>query len=591
MVKKSLALILCCVILLSVLPVTAHAAQTEGQKIVSQISSTYGKILGATGTEDMGGYCGLMSSYQLYFLGVDKYMNAHDGKDEFDAYKDLEVTTGGHRIKAYSAEEYTLEQALNAITCNGKRNAYNILLGFQATTTEEGSLYGHASVIHAIIDGTVYFMENFDSAIGGAEGTPIQCSVSRLVQFYSDWTTFEGAVDFGQKPYTYACEGYETSLFVQVQQQTELLSQPCLTDSQEVYSYVMRSVPTGERLAATGLYKNPQGQFFYEVTDCGNIGYIAADMASMMRANFEDVTAKGVAAPNKLAPGQDPLLTGKIYADTGSLVGVKVAITDAAGEKVLLWESKAEGAFFDLEASDVNKVLDFGALAEGVYTYEIFAEAQKQYLGQQQVQTQTHKRRVWHSKFRVGQADNAASRTAEVSTEPAFDGWQYEKGRWYYYRSGHLATGWLQDQGMVYYLKENGAAATGWTQVEGKLRFFTDTGALRTGWMEHSHSTYYLSEHGMPLAGWQQLDGKRYYFTEEGVLCSNGWLETEEGTYYLQPDGQPLGGWVTLETGRFFFHKEDGRLLAEAVEIDGKTHVRVPGETPDTQVPRLQIND
>lgn len=591
MVKKFLALMLCCVILLSALPVTAHAAQNEGQKIVNQIASTYANILSATGTENMGGYCGLMSSYQLYFLGVDKYMNAHNGKDEFDAYQDLEVTTGGHRVKAYSAEEYTLEQALNAITCNGTRNAYNILLGFHATTTEEGSQFGHASVIHAIIDGTVYFMENFDSAIGGAEGTPIKCSISRLAQFYSDWTTFEGAVEFGQKPYTYACEGYETSLFVQVQRQTDMLSQPCLTDCQEVYTYVMRSVPAGERLEATGLYKNPQGQFFYEVTDCGAVGYISAAAAGVMRINFEDVTAKGVVAPNKLELGQNPTLAGKVYAGSGSLVGVKVTVTDGAGEKVLLWESEAKGASFDLDAADVNKALDFAALGEGVYTYEIFVDAQKQYLGTQQVQTQTHTRRVWHSQFRVGQAAGAAQRAAAVSQEPAPDGWKYEKGRWYFYRDGRPVTGWLQDQGMAYYLKENGVAATGWIQVEGKLRFFTDTGALRTGWMETEDGTYYLSEHGTPLTGWQQLNEKRYYFTQEGILRSNGWLETQDGTYYLMPDGQPLTGWVTLETGRFFFHKEDGRLLAEAVEIDGKTHVRVPGEAPDTQVPRLQIND
>ena len=591
MVKKALALMLCCVILLSVLPVTAHAAQTEGQKIVNQITSTYGKILSATGTEDMGGYCGLMSSYQLYFLGVDKYMNAHDGKDEFDAYKDLEVTTGGHRIKAYSAEEYTLEQAIDAITCNGTRNAYNILLGFQATTTEEGSLYGHASVIHAIIDGTVYFMENFDSSIGGAEGTPIKCSISSLIQFYSGWTTFEGAVDFGQKPYTHACEGYETNLFVQVQQQTDMLSQPCLTDCEQAYTYVMRTVPAGERLAATGLYKNPQEQYFYEVTDGGSVGYIAADMTAVARVNFEDVNAKGVAAPYKLAPGQDPELTGMIYADTGNLVGVEVVVTDAEGEKVLCWETKAEGASFDLKTADVNKVLDLGTLAEGVYTYEIYAHAQKQYLGQQQVQTQTCKRRVWHSQFRVGQGADGVPHAAAESTELTPNGWQYEKGRWYYYRNGRTATGWLQDQGMAYYLKESGAAATGWTEVEGKLRFFTDTGALRTGWMETAHGTYFLSEHGTPFTGWQQVDGKRYYFTQEGILCSNGWLETEDGKYYLQPDGQPLTGWVTLDSGRFFFHKEDGRLLAEAVETDGKTHVRVPGQTPDAQAPRLQIND
>lgn len=591
MAKRLLALLLCAFILLSVLPVTAFAADNEGQKIVNQISSTYGKILSATGTEDMAGYCGLMSSYQLYFLGVDKYMNAHNGKDEFDAYKDLTVTTGGHRVNAYSAQEYTLEQALNAITHNGTRNAYNILLGFHSTTTEEGSLYGHASVIHAIIDGTVYFMENFDSAIGGAEGTPIKCSIARIAQFYSDWTSFEGAVEFGQKPYTYACESFGTSLFVQAQQDTQMLSQPCLTDCQEVYTYVMRSVLNGERLEVTGLYRNPQGLFFYEVIDCGTVGYVPAEQMRVMRVNYEDVTARGVDAPNKLEPGQDAELTGKVYAGSGELLGVSVVVSDAGGEKVLSWETEAKGSSLDLQKSDVNKALDLGALPEGAYTYEIFVSAIKHVLEDGQVTAQPQTCRAWHSQFCVGQAAYTHQEARTASAQIAPNGWQYEKGHWYYYRNGSPATGWLQDRGMAYYLKENGAAATGWNLVEGKLRFFTDTGALRTGWMETKAGTYYLTEHGEAVTGWQEVEEKRYYFTPEGRLCSNGWLETEEGKYFLMPDGQPVTGWVTLAEGRFCFHKEDGRLLAEAVEIDGSTYMRVPGEMGDTLAPRLNNHE
>lgn len=591
MAKRLLALALCAIIMLSVLPVTAFAAENEGQKIVSQISSTYGKILSATGTEDMAGYCGLMSSYQLYFLGVDKYMNAHNGKDEFDAYKDLTVTTGGHRVNAYSAEEYTLEQALNAITNNGTRNAYNILLGFHSTTTEEGSLYGHASVIHAIIDGTVYFMENFDSSIGGAEGTPIKCSIESIAQFYSGWTSFEGAVEFGQKPYTYACESFGTSLFVRALQDTQMLSQPCLTDCQEVYTYVMRTVPAGERLEVTGLYRNPQEQFFYEISDCGAVGYVPAEQMGLVRTNYEDVTARGVDAPNKLELGQDVELTGKVYAGSGELLGVSVVVSDADGEKVFSWETEAKGESLDLQKSDMNKALDFGTLPEGAYTYEIFVNGIKHVLEDGQVTAQPQTCRVWHSRFTVGQAELAGRDAEAVSTEPAPNGWQYEKGRWYYYRNGSPVTGWLQDQGMAYYLKENGVAATGWNLVEGKLRFFTDTGVLRTGWMETKAGTYYLTEHGTAVTGWQVLEGKRYYFTQEGLLCSNGWLETEEGKYFLMPDGQPVTGWVTLAEGRFCFHKEDGRLLAEEVEIDGTTYMRVPGEMCDTLAPRLSNHE
>jgi hypothetical protein len=56
-------------------------------------------------------------------------------------------------VKAYPASQYTLLDALNTITRNGTLDVYNILVGFQRTNTQLGSIYGHALLIHGIIDG------------------------------------------------------------------------------------------------------------------------------------------------------------------------------------------------------------------------------------------------------------------------------------------------------------------------------------------------------------------------------------------------------------------------------------------------------
>jgi hypothetical protein len=42
-----------------------------------------------------------------------------------------------------------------------------MVVGFQKTNTAAGSIYGHALVVHAILDGIVYFVECYDSAVGG----------------------------------------------------------------------------------------------------------------------------------------------------------------------------------------------------------------------------------------------------------------------------------------------------------------------------------------------------------------------------------------------------------------------------------------
>lgn len=575
--KRCCALVLCVLLVLSVLPVTASAAENEGRQIIDQINNTYGKILSATGTENMAGYCGLMSSYQLYFLGVDKYLNSHNGRDEFDAYRDLKVTTGGHRVRAYSAQEYTLEQALNAITCNGTRNAYNILLGFQATTTEEGSKYGHASVIHAIIDGKVYFMENFDSALGGKEGTPIVCSLSRLVQFYSDWTTFEGAVEFGKKPYADRCEHFATALFVQARQPLALLEHPCEVDCDEIVNDQIREIRAGERLVVTGLYRNPDEQYYYEVDDSGTVGYISAEGADVLQADYDRVAAKAVDAPYTVKPGEDVSVSGMVSAGGGLLNTVAVVVKDQDGQTVLSYEKRVAEESFLLEKSDANVVLDFSGLAEGVYTYEILAEVANHYIDGAKVQTLTQTLCVWSSRFRVGtHVQVAPQKAVKAQTARAVpNGWVYEDGNWYYYENGAPKTGWFVDQGIDYYLTETGAAATGWTEVYGKLRFFSQTGALRTGWWESEKGLRFMMDNGVAATGWRVMDEKRYYFDANGILCANGWLDTGLGKFYLQPDGQPVTGWITLPEGRFCFHEEDGHLLAQAVEEDGKTVMRV----------------
>ncbi|KWX82158.1 hypothetical protein AXF24_12445 [Streptococcus pneumoniae] len=47
-------------------------------------------------------------------------------------------------------------------------------------------------------------------------------------------------------------------------------------------------------------------------------------------------------------------------------------------------------------------------------------------------------------------------------------GWVKDKGLWYYLNeSGSMATGWVKDKGLWYYLNESGSMATGWVKDKG----------------------------------------------------------------------------------------------------------------------------
>ena len=153
--KRIWALALCICLLASAFPVGA-ADETEESRICQDIVDDYVSILENTNMASLQGYCGLMASWQLYFLGVNDWVMSHHGKNQFDAYCKIAVTSGGHQVTTFSYQDYTLEEALNAATKNGTRDVYNILVGFEKTNTALGSVFGHALVIYAILDGTVY---------------------------------------------------------------------------------------------------------------------------------------------------------------------------------------------------------------------------------------------------------------------------------------------------------------------------------------------------------------------------------------------------------------------------------------------------
>ena len=160
--KRVLAMVLTLTVLMSVFVFPANAATGSEETALSQmITKTYKRLRASNGYDSYNGYCGKMAAYTLYYLGVDKKVHVHNGKDEYDAYKDLEKTTGGYMVATYPAADYSLEEALNAISEGGTRDVYNILVGFQRTNTAAGKKYGHAVVIYGILNGNVYFTESF----------------------------------------------------------------------------------------------------------------------------------------------------------------------------------------------------------------------------------------------------------------------------------------------------------------------------------------------------------------------------------------------------------------------------------------------
>ena len=513
--KRIFALALCLCLLLTAFPVSA-VPETEEGRICQEITDHYVQILDSTDMASLQGYCGLMASWQLFYLGVNDWVMSNHGKDQFDAYCQIAVTSGGHPVKTYSYLDYTLEEALNAITKNGTQDVYNLLVGFEKTSSALGSIYGHSIVIYAILDGVVYFTESYDTSLGRA-GTPYRVTLEEFVDYYDDWTVFEGIALFGKKGYAANCSAYASNLFGEAIQDVPMYSQPCTPETPDAGCRLLRTVHTGERLWVNALFENPEGERYYQIDDSGTAGYVAAECVSPIRFNYEDVEIANLQISQRMQPGEEYDFIGRITAQYSAIDEVALTVTDSSGKAVLSHALAKHSGVYDLESDTFDLLADFRVLEEGSYTVTVEAEGVNHYVQSGKIRTDSQRIPLVNQVLYVGNAPEVPMDMPEP-TPVTRDGWVYENATWYYYEQGVPRTGWYCYHGADYYLKSDGSVTTGWAVINGKPRFFSRTGSMRTGWIETEQGRMYLMSNGAPAVGKRIIDGREYLFAADGYL-------------------------------------------------------------------------
>lgn len=534
MVRKMTLWFVVLVLLFSVMSVSvsaASAAQIEDAK--KSAEEIYKKTLESTEMESLNGFCGKMVSHQLMHMGINTEPLTNDGNKQYDMYSRMRMTSGGYYINDYPADDYSLLEALNNISQNGTKDVYNILVGFEWTTTDSGKEFGHACVINAILNGKVYFVESFYTQLGGEEGNVIVCSIDEFVELFADWTVYDGTIHFVQGTYDKACKLYPTDIFVRPRFATELRSQPCLIGTNG--SQMLRSVSAGERLRVTGLMKNTKNEWYYRVQDGDSVGYIVAQAAVLDRTNVEDIVLKDLTITKT---EEDILQLGGVVRGENGMVGaVEVVLTDAKKNTVLRKRIIVDDYKQDME--DFNSEMDFAALEEGAYTLTICAETASPFIQQDQLAYSHITTQLAETTVLIGNAKMPAKlRTA--SHKEILDGWYWQDGTWYCYSNNTPICGWYRDLGVQYYLKENGSVTTGWAEIEGKQYLFSETGALELGWIRTDAGLRYALKDGTVATGWQIIGGSRYYFNENGKMTTSGTMEYEGVTYKFQKDGKAI---------------------------------------------------
>ena len=167
------------------------------EELRRQIQDTYQAAKQLTNRSSFQGYCGSYVANQLVVLGINTSLLIANGKNSYDLYRDMETTTGGYVVTAYSARKYSLSDALSAIMAQYSAPC-NILVGFQKGTSKAGKKYGHVLLIHGIRDGKIYFSDSCSRRVDGRqyqEGEPIVCSLASFVYLYSKYK-LDGVVHF-----------------------------------------------------------------------------------------------------------------------------------------------------------------------------------------------------------------------------------------------------------------------------------------------------------------------------------------------------------------------------------------------------------
>lgn len=475
MAKRIIAGVLCGVLLLSLLFMAVRAEGiSEENRVGDEAVRIYEQCLASTGKESLKGYCGLMTSHQLYHMGINKYLLVGDGNKQFDIYRDMDVTSGGYYPRAISAEQGDLVYALNEISDFGTRDVYDILVGFQWTDTEAGGAFGHACVINAILDGVVYYVESYYTPYAGEGGNLGRCSIEEFAEYFASWTLYEGVIHF-TKDYAESCESYGTDIFVRARFDATLRTQPCAPGANGCE--VVRKVAACEVLRVTGVVKNREGEYFYRVEEDGKTAYIYANATSLLSANAQDLTVECVQIPQSILTGQRAKLAGTVKAELGLVGDVQVRVLSEDGQTALDAQCIVDDTSCNLQV--INEQLDTSRLNPGNYTVELAGHTASACVVDGELSYDYARRVLYTGELTVGTQVRVAARMTEARVEDdPEDGWTVRDGEVFCYKDGKPVTGWYQELGVKYYFHESGAAAQGETEVEGKIYRFSHTGKL-----------------------------------------------------------------------------------------------------------------
>lgn len=207
----------------------------------------------------------------------------------------------------------------------------------------------------------------------------IRWGVTRDVSAFRNYFSYVRSAPFAlTSGYLTQCERFSSLGTVTVTEETAVWTSPC---TGEVYADSVQSgtLPAGEKIAVSALYRNSLGEFWYKVSYNGMVCYLFAGNTLDFQSSANTISITNVTAPVNTEYKGGFGIKGLIQADGMLLTDVETYIypgMDMLGEYCAVSRETALNVIsYQLSGSTVDKNLKFGALEKGTYTYVIRATA------------------------------------------------------------------------------------------------------------------------------------------------------------------------------------------------------------------------
>lgn len=203
--------------------------------------------------------------------------------------------------------------------------------------------------------------------------------------------------------YLASCTYYPSNLTVSTAVETEVREYPSS-------NYTLKeTIPAGNLLHVTGLYKNAYGNFWYQIERNGVTGYVYAEDVQVKEYLFDDIAVRNPSMASNLDLGKGYYIQGILTSKYNNLATVytKTYSGENTLETPVLTSSYSPNSKeYSLYKSEVDYGLKFGNQPKGYYTYEISADVKNYYAtNATTLASKTENVVVWTSPYTV---DNAA---------------------------------------------------------------------------------------------------------------------------------------------------------------------------------------